>query len=130
MKTKKQYTDLDNLFNTGIFKYMILEILLMFVMPYPSLYNSTYYENANEKSVDVAFQWNDFLLCFCIFFRFLFLFRTLLTMSSYTEARSQRVCAIYGCDANYNFALKALMKENPYMVLGVSILVSLLMMSY
>jgi hypothetical protein len=63
-------------------------------------------------------------------FRFIFLFRTLLGTSAYTEARAQRVCAIYGCDANYNFALKALIKENPYMVLGVSILVSLLMMSY
>jgi hypothetical protein len=32
--------------------------------------------------------WNDFLLCFCIMFRLLFLFRTLLNMSSYTEARA------------------------------------------
>jgi len=44
MKTKKYYTDLDNLFNTGIFKIMIFELLLMLVMPFPSLYNSVYYE--------------------------------------------------------------------------------------
>lgn len=62
--------------------------------------------------------------------RLIYLLRWLLSASSFTEARAQRVCAIYGCDANYGFALKALMKENPYMVLGVSILVSLLMMSY
>ena len=78
----------------------------------------------------MPFMWNDFLLCFCIMVRFVFLFRTLLSMSSYTEARAQRVCSIYGCDANTYFALKAMMKENPYKVLGVSILVSLLMMSY
>lgn len=39
MKTKKFYTDLDNLFNTGLFKYMMIEIPLMVIMPYPSLYN-------------------------------------------------------------------------------------------
>lgn len=44
MKAKKIYTELDNLFNTGIFKYMVVEMLLMLVMPYPSLYNSIYYE--------------------------------------------------------------------------------------
>ena len=44
MKSKKFYTDLDNLFNTGLFKFMIIEILLMLVMPYPSLYNHTYQE--------------------------------------------------------------------------------------
>jgi hypothetical protein len=87
------------------------------------------FRNANEKDPNIPFMWNDFLLCFCILFRFVFLFRTLVGMSSYTEARAQRVCAIYGCDANTYFALKAMM-INPYRILGVSILVSLLMMSY
>ena len=88
MKTKNFYSDLDNLFNTGNFKYMMLEILLMLVMPYPHLYGKIYYENANEKDVGIPFDWNDFLLCFCIFFRFIFLFRSLMSMSKYTEARA------------------------------------------
>ncbi len=44
LKNKKLLTDLDNLFNTGIFKVMCGEVLLMLVMPYPSLYNATYEE--------------------------------------------------------------------------------------
>lgn len=44
MKNKKLYTDLDNLFNTGIFKVMCAEIALMLVMPFSSLYNATYVE--------------------------------------------------------------------------------------
>jgi len=130
MKTKKYLTELDNLYNTGIFKRMIFEILMCLVMPYPFFYDYTYKERANEWVEEIDFEWNDFLLCFCIMFRFIYLFRTLLSMSFYTEARAQRVCAIYGCDANYNFALKALMKENPYKVLTVSILTSLLAFSY
>jgi hypothetical protein len=108
----------------------MLEILLMLVMPYPHLYGKVYFENANEKDQGIPFEWNDFLLCFCMFFRFIFLFRSLMSMSKYTEARAQRVCSIYGCEANSYFALKAMMRENSWNVLGVSILVSLLMMSY
>lgn len=130
MKAKMNYTNLDNLFNTGIFKYMMLEILLTLVMPYPSLYNKVYYEQANEKSAGIPFLWNDWLLCFCIFFRVHFLLRTILSLSWYTEARAQRVCTIYGCDASYNFALKCMMKQNPWTVLSVMILVTLLMLSY
>jgi hypothetical protein len=44
MKSKKLYSDLDDLFNTGHFKYMMIEIVMMLVMPYPSLYNETYLE--------------------------------------------------------------------------------------
>jgi hypothetical protein len=44
MKTKNIYSELDNLFNTGNFKYMMVEILLMLIMPYPHLYGATYLE--------------------------------------------------------------------------------------
>jgi hypothetical protein len=88
MKTKLVYSELDNLFNTGDFKWMLLEIVMMFIMPYPSLYNATYMEKANDKDADAVFQWNDFLLCFCIFVRIHFLARAILNMSNYTEARA------------------------------------------
>jgi hypothetical protein len=130
MKYKKIYSDLDNLLNTGLFNWMIVEILMTLVMPYPTLYNKVYFEEANEKSAGIPFEWNDWLLCFTIFFRIHFLLRTILGLSWYTEARAQRVCNIYGCDANYNFALKAMMKENPWKVLIVMIMVTLLMLSY
>jgi hypothetical protein len=130
MRTKQYYTDLDTIFNTGIYKGMFFEILLMFVMPYPSLYNTQYTELANDRDPGVMFQWNDFLLCFCIFFRIHLLVTSILSLSVYTEPRSQRVCNIYGCDANFNFALKALMKESPKVVLGSALVTALLMFSY
>lgn len=130
LRTKMVMSDLDDLINTGKYKYIIFECLLTLVMPYPSLYNKTYTETADEKDIGVEFQWNDFLLCWCIMFRIHFLLRTLLSLSDYTEARAQRVCKFYGCEANYNFALKALMKQSPWTVLSWMILVTLLMMSY
>ena len=49
------YTDLDNIFNTGIFKWMVVESLAMLVMPYPHLIDQVYYENANDFSAGIAF---------------------------------------------------------------------------
>lgn len=44
MKSKRFFTDLDNLYNTGMLKWMIIEILATLMMPYPHLYNHTYNE--------------------------------------------------------------------------------------
>ena len=81
LKISKIYTELDTLHNTGRLKWMIVEILTSLVMPYGSLYNKVYYESSNELSEGIPFQYNDLLLCFCLFFRIPFLFRMLLSLS-------------------------------------------------
>lgn len=55
MKEKLIYTELDNIFNTGIFKWMVIEIITMLIMPYPFLQNEIYYEDANDFSAGIAF---------------------------------------------------------------------------
>jgi hypothetical protein len=69
---------LDNLFNTGLIKWLLLEILGCLIQPYPFLHNEVYYEDANDFSAGIAFQWNDFLLCLMIFFRMIYVFRVAL----------------------------------------------------
>lgn len=54
-KYKKIYSDLDTLMNTGLFHWMVVEILVTLVMPYPSLYDKVYFEEANEKSAGIPF---------------------------------------------------------------------------
>ena len=41
-KSKLDYTPLDNIYNSGHMRPMILELLLCLIMNYPSLYGSTY----------------------------------------------------------------------------------------
>lgn len=130
MRTKLLYSDLDTIYNMGIYKGMLVEMFLCLVMPYPMLHGYTYVENANTFSLGVVFNWNDWLMCFMIFFRVHFLIKTILTNSFYTDPRSQRVCAIYGCHADFKFALKAIMKESPWMALSISMMVTLMMFSY
>jgi hypothetical protein len=55
MKFKKIYTDLDNIFNTGILNWMVIEIIAMLIMPYPMIHNHVYYEEANDFSAGIAF---------------------------------------------------------------------------
>jgi potassium intermediate/small conductance calcium-activated channel subfamily N protein 2 len=42
--------------------------------------------------------------------RVLFLIRTLLTQSVWYSNRTQRVCNLYACEANYMFVIKSLMR--------------------
>jgi len=65
-----------------------------------------------------------------IFFRLLYVVKVLLNQSLYTDPRAQRVCAIYGTDANYEFALKAIMKDTSYIILMVSMPITLIAFSY
>jgi hypothetical protein len=67
---------------------MILECLLMCIMPYPSLIGATYYETANPFSEGFPFFWNDWLLFICIMVRLPFIFRSVMTMSEYTDPRA------------------------------------------
>jgi hypothetical protein len=82
------------------------------------------------NDAQAEFQVNDLLICLMIFFRVYFYARSILSTTSYTDPRSQRVCDIYGSDAGYNFALKALMKEKPWNVLGVALLFSVFVFGY
>ena len=65
-----------------------------------------------------------------IFMRLIYVYKVTLNFSSYIGPRAQRVCAIYGIDANYSFAMKALMKNDSWLVLIITMLVTLISMSY
>jgi len=109
---------------------MLKEILMILISPYPFFYGITYEERHMHENRSGIFQLNDLLLCFMIFLRVYFLARTVLSISFYTDPRSQRVCTIYGAEANYGFALKALMKEKPWNVLGMALLCSVFVFGY
>jgi hypothetical protein len=76
-KTKSNLYELDNLINTGLWKHIVIEILLSLVMSYPSLYGSVYIETANDFSNGKEFVTNDLMLCFMIFCRLHFLCRAI-----------------------------------------------------
>jgi Ion channel len=129
-RTKNFIIETDNLFNTGLYKIMIIEVCAVLVQPYPFLQGVIYKEAHMYGDKSANFEVNDLLLCWMIFSRVYFYARSILSLSFYTDPRSQRVCTIYGAEAGYTFALKALMKEKPWNVLACSLLMSVFVFGY
>lgn len=129
-KTKNYLTKTDNLYSTGELYWLIFEITLNCIMNYPSLYDSTYVEEYTAFDPTTTFYVNDILLCIMIFIRMIYLVRVILAVSFYSDPRAQRVCDIYGADANNVFAIKAMMVEYSWILVALSCLITMLMFSY
>lgn len=80
--------------------------------------------------VSHKFEYNDFLLCAMIFLRTYFFTRSLLRTTQFTDPRAQRVCNMYGAEATYKFALKALMKNNSEVLITIITLTTMLLFGY
>ena len=70
------------------------------------------------------------LLCVGLFMRVQIFIRSALNLSSYKDPRAQRVCDLYGSEANNTFALRSLMKEQPMKILFTMLIFSNFMLSY
>jgi hypothetical protein len=71
LQAKKFITQYDTLGNTGLWKPLIIEIVLNLIMPYPFINDYTYYEVYASKDGDVSveFRFNSILLCLMTFIR-------------------------------------------------------------
>ena len=122
-------TEFDNIRNTGWWKSMIAEMLINCIAPYPFLYDVKVSEYNEAFDATIVYDINDFLLCFC-FIRIYLLVRYILVMTQFMNPRSQRVCSMNGCEANAIFAIKAIMKQKPYTILNVSMILSTSIFAY
>jgi len=129
-RSKNFIIETDNLFNTGLYKKMIIECTCTLIQPYPFFAGYQYEEKHMYSDQKATFELNNLFICFMFFFRIYFYVRSMLSMSNYIEPRSQRVCNIYGTDAGYIFSIKALMKESPWRLLGFSLLFSVFVFGY
>ena len=65
-----------------------------------------------------------------IFIRGSYILKATLNMSPYLDPRAQRVCQIYGAEASYGFAIKAIMKEDSYIMLAYGLMFTMVSLSY
>ncbi len=98
-KSKQLIHERDGIFNTKVWKPMVFEMLLCFIMNYPSLYGHYYTERANEfeeyiigmnypDTVQVIYNTNDLLLCIMILCRIHFLLRAAINLSEHKQPRA------------------------------------------
>lgn len=129
-QAKRTYSEYDTLVNTGLYKYLFVEIILISITPFPFIWDEDYTESYSDYNTHVNYRINDiFLLLMCIF-RVYLLVRTSLTHSQFMDTRSQRVCTMSGSDASFMFSIKSLMKKKPYSVLLLSLILSVALFGF
>lgn len=107
--TVQRYTTYDTLINTGVWKYVVGEIIVNIVAPYPFFEGMKYREYVQAFDTEIEYEINNILLFF-MFLRCYLILKFILYLTQFMNPRSQRVCSMNGCDANTMFAIKGLMK--------------------
>ena len=107
----------------------MFELVLNAMSPYPFLKGLKYYEKVKEYDIEIQYEVNDILIVI-MFTRFYLLLNFILSMSQFMNPRSNRVCHMNKCEANFMFAIKGLMKQKPWSVLGYGITITAIMFGY
>ena len=129
-KARGIFSTYDTLVNTGLYKYLLVELALNLITPFPFIWNTNYSETYDDYNTTVKYRVNDiFLLTMCLL-RTYHLVRCSLTLSHFMDTRSQRVCNMSGSDASFMFSIKSLMKKQPYAVLIWSLLLSIILFGF
>lgn len=129
-KARGFYSQYDTMMNTGLYKYLVAEIIFNSITPFPFIWDTNYTESYPDYETKVQYRINDiFLLIMCICRTYLIV-RAILTLSHFMDTRSQRVCNMSGTNASFMFSIKSLMKKKPYSVLLTSLVVSVALFGF
>lgn len=109
-----------SIFNSGRYKMLMLNLLVLGIQPYPFLVGKRFYYYTAIVDDYIYYHWND-LLNLLSTFRIMFAVGKLFYLSGWLSNSSSRVCDMYGCKSSILFAVKCLMKTNP-MTLTTSLL--------
>jgi len=124
LKTRKVISNKSNLITSGFMVPMIIEILISAVHPMPWTWNHRV-DFFNEPTQAYAYYHLNEILLLIMLLRVLLIIRTLLMMSVWYNNRTQRVCAMYACEADYLFVIKCIMKKQPYMLVTSAMAISI-----
>lgn len=124
-----RYTKYDTLINTGIWKFLTIELILNSFAPYPFLKSLVYKETSYYYNIVIEYKINDILLM-VMFLRLYIIANFLLTFTLFRTARAQRICTQFSCQADSLFAIKSLMKQRPWTILTLLLPTTTLIFGY
>ena len=108
---------------------MLCEMVLLIFTPIPILEGYVYKEYVHDYGETVAYQINDLLSAINVI-KLYHILRYVMYLTRFTTGRSQRVCMMNGLRANLLFALKSIMKDNPFMIVLLAFVTTASMGSY
>jgi len=128
-QTAGNYSPYDTLYNTGVWKWLIFEIIINMLAPYWFFKGIKYTEEHPDAEVTLTYEFNDLLLCFS-FIRLYLPIKLYLYSTEFINPRSHRVCRANGCEASSLFAIKCLVQQRPYAMLISSLMLSVVVFGY
>ena len=124
-QVKGLYSVQDNLYTTGKYKTMLLELLLNLIFPIYWLERASFNYVNDSYQATIEYTVNSMLTIFTLV-RIYHLVRLSSVLSVYRSGRAQRVCQMNGAEASSWFAVRCLMKTRPFSMLGLSLLSGML----
>jgi hypothetical protein len=122
-------SEFDTLTSTEWWQPMVLEQLIALMAPYPGLQNFRYVEQNTNWNTSYSYDFNQILMCLS-FTRIYLHLRFTLINSKFQNPRSKRVCQMNGCVADHMFAIKSIMKQNPYVFISVIVASTIFLFGY
>lgn len=112
----------ETIFSKSRLLHILLDCAIFLIHPYPFLVglHATYYNQ--QISNDITYNINDFLQWFAMI-RIIKVGARLINLTRWKSNSAQRICLMYGCEADTMFGVKSLMKRNPVSFLIGNLLV-------
>ena len=126
---KKLCSKNDNIFTSGRYKIFLLKLFIFFLHPNPICSDITYSSENKQVNLTVERKIN-YIFCLIILFRFYFIFRFFIYMSSYISPESNRICKKYFFEADVEYAMKSLVENSPIKTYSVSLIIFVLCFSF
>lgn len=106
-----------------------VEVIIALICPYPFFNGVLQSEVVKTFDTEIFYEWNDLMLA-TMFIRIYLPFRFYFYLTDFINPRTQRVCAMNGCDSDTFFALKCVLKQQPYIVIIWCLGLSIIMFGY
>ena len=117
-RVRSKISSYDGLVSTGRLWPLALEVVLTLLHPYPWLVGSSTAVPNPIIGLDLLYNLNDFFNMLSLV-RIIWIFPKVVNFTVWRSNSSQRICLMYGCEADVMFGVKAIMKSHPISFLFV-----------
>ena len=121
----------DNIFSSGLLLRLICELIVCLFHSFPHLNNvtvrftSTTGTNAEKYDIDVDLFLSSLIPC-----RIYLILKYFSFYSSWADDKAEKICHECSTEGGTSFAIKAEIKEKPYLMVGILMLSSILIFGY
>jgi len=121
LRADKKLSEYDNIFTSGYYKYLFIEVLICAIF-YPPYWNSV----LSFELLDYLYSYNmNSLVSFFVMLKCYIILRVYSYFSRWTSEAANSVCIKYKVRAGIHFAVKAELKKRPYTMLTIMMMVTL-----